>query len=474
MRLWMLLPVLAVACGDKDQSIEDDDDDDSDETIVDTLECETDSDCDGSEICEASECVPGDRNNSVDEAETLLPDDESDGYFINPSGDEDYFSYTSDGGEFIRIAITSPDESKSDVDVYDTYLTLRNPDLRVIAEVDNYPTGAALSSADSILYAYLAEAGTYTLVVEDNGTYIGESAYGDNRYEYSIEISTWSNHTEEDDAVDDPGLDIDMESANSYYAIGVALEEEGDSDFVALDLPYDNNRFYVYGQLDVLDGVNPRVQLHTEDESTLMDVSPLSGGALGYYPSTQGGDYILELSDEDGDGGDSEWFFVFLLQDGGDSASPVEVEDNSLAILATPLETSESSNSSGTFTVSNALGFADPYKGKDGYEIDEDWYSITAFDDGYLVACLSSSYYGSAITPTISLIDPDGSTVIEEVTGSEDENPTAVIENAEVSSGSTYYIKVTNPEDATGSPMEWYEFTLYVADFSIGSYGCPP
>ena len=29
-----------------------------------------------------------------------------------------------------RVAVVSPDESKSDVDVYDTYLTLRDPDLR--------------------------------------------------------------------------------------------------------------------------------------------------------------------------------------------------------------------------------------------------------------------------------------------------------------------------------------------------------
>ena len=97
MRPWNLLLVLLVACGDKDQAIEDDDEG-GDTSVVDTLECETDSDCDSAEICEASECVGGDRNNSVEEAEVLLPDDDTDGHFINPSGDEDYFSYTTDGG----------------------------------------------------------------------------------------------------------------------------------------------------------------------------------------------------------------------------------------------------------------------------------------------------------------------------------------------------------------------------------------
>ena len=472
MRPWMLLSVLMMSCGDKDQPIEEDDD--GGDTAIDTLECESDSDCDDSEICEDNECVDGDRNNSVDEAETLLPDDETDGHFINPSGDEDYFSYTSDGGEFIRVSITTPDESKSDVNVYDSYLTLRDPDLRIIAEVDNYPTGATLSSADSILYAYLAEAGTYTLVVEDNGSYVGESPYGDSRYEYALSIATWGQHTDEDDAKDDPGISIDVDNANSYYALGVALEEEGDVDYVELNMPYDNNRFYVLGQLDVLDGVDPQVRLYTEDGEPLMDVSPVSDGKMGYYPSTQDGDYILELSDEDGDGGDNEWFFVFLLQDGGDSASPTEDEDNGHPILATTLEINEYSNSSGDYTTSYGLGFADPYVGKKGVEVDEDWYAIEAFDDGYMVACMNSSYYGSSITPDIAVIEPDGETVLGDAEGEDDEDPAAVIENVEVNGGDTYYIKVTNPEDATGTAMEWYEFIVYVADFKIGSYGCPP
>ena len=58
--------------------------------------------------------------------------------------------------------------------------------------------------------------------------------------------------------------------------------------------------------------------------------------------------------------------------------------------------------------------------------------------------------------------------------GDEGEDPAAAIENVEVNGGDTYYIKVTNPEDAEGTAMEWYEFIVYVADFSIGNYGCPP
>ena len=478
MRHWILLMVLAQACGDKDQSI-DDEDSGSPETVIDTVECETDSDCDSTDICEANECVAGDRNNSIEEAEALLPDDTTEGHYINPAGDEDYFSYTTDGGEFIRVVVTSPDESKSDVDVYDTYITLRDPDLRVIAAVDNYPTGATLSSADSYLYAYLSEAGTYTFIVEDNGTYVGESSYGDDRYEYSLSIQTWSQHTEESDAADDPGYVMDMESENSYYALGVALEEADDVDYVSLELPFDNNQLFILGQLDVLDGVKPQVKLYSEDGDQLMDSSPVSDGKIGYYPLVQDSDYLLELSDEDGDGGDNEWFFVFLIQEGEDTTLPVESEDNGQPISANTLALTEYSNSSGEYTTSYALGFADPTVeldkgGKETVIADEDWYAIEAFDDGYMVVCLNSSYYGSALTPDIAIIEPDGETVLAEVEGEDDEDPTAVLENVEVNSGDTYYVKVSSPEDAKGTPMEWYEFVVFVANFEIGSYGCPP
>ena len=287
MRPWMLLSVLVIACGDKDEPIEEDDE--AGDTAIDGPECVVDADCGSAEICESEECIGGDRNNSVDEAETLLPDDVADGFFINPSGDEDYFSYNSNGGEFIRVLVSSPDESKSDVDVYDTYVTLRDPDLRVIAEVDNYPTGARLSSYDSYLYAYLSEAGTYTLVVEDNGTYVGKSAYGDSKYEYSLTVETWGRHTEDEDSADDPGYTLDMDTANSYYALGVALETKGDVDYVELELPFNNTPFYVLGQVDVLDGVEPSMRLLNESGEPLIDASPISGTSTAYRPIISSG-----------------------------------------------------------------------------------------------------------------------------------------------------------------------------------------
>jgi hypothetical protein len=91
-----------------------------------------------------------------------------------------------------------------------------------------------------------------------------------------------------------------------------------------------------------------------------------------------------------------------------------------------------------------------------------------------MVLCMNSSAFGSALTPDVAIIDPDGETVLAEAEGEEGEDPTAALENIEVSGGDTYYVKVSSPESAEGTAQEWYEFMLYVADFEIGSYGCPP
>ena len=129
----------------------------------DSLECELDTDCIGSQICESNTCVDGDRNNSPEEAQSLLWDDPTTG-FINPAGDEDFYVFTSGGGEYVRITTTQ------NFDGADTVVTLRNSAGQVVAWSDDYPTGSSISTFDSAVYAYLAVADDYVLTVEDAST----------------------------------------------------------------------------------------------------------------------------------------------------------------------------------------------------------------------------------------------------------------------------------------------------------------
>ncbi len=460
-----MLLSLVISCGDKDSPIEDDGGSDDSGTVL--PDCTTDTDCEDYEICEAEECLDGDRNNAADEAEELT--DSIEGQFINPAGDIDYFTFTSEGAEFVRIITVSPEEEETDV--YDTYLTLSGPDGAVVASVDNYPTGGSVSSGDSVLYAYLHEAGQYTIAVEDNGPYVGESAYGDDYYEYSLSVSTWSRYTEEDDAYDDPGYELNLSSDDDYSftAIGVVLDSPGDVDYVEIDFPVDESRLYILGQEETPSGLTTSMKMYDEDGEVVMSRSPIGDGNFTYAPILDDGNFILELTDADGAGGDGEWFFVFVYFTEDSSTYPLETEANDSPLLATTLETTLSSSEE--YTVSGGLGFADAPA--EPATADEDWYAIEAFSDGYLVVCLNSEYYGSAIAPDIAIIDGDGETVLEEEDG-DDGYPTAAIENVEVEEGETYYLKVTHPEDAAYTPLDWYEFVLYVAEFEVNSYDCPP
>lgn len=471
MRSSLLMLSLAAlsACGDKDVSIDDSTDTEPED---DGVECVEDDDCNDWEICEDSVCEDGDRNNSADESITLAWDDgPSREHYINPAGDVDYFDISSPGGEYLRVRTITPE----DEDGYDTIVTIRDPDQRILARVDNYPTGAVFTSSDSTIYAYLPVDGTYTIEVEDIGS-VSDSddleAYGSRDYTYTIQVDTWGSGTSEDDASDDPSLEYEFTAsdAGSYWPLGVALETEGDVDYVNFSFPYDNARFILYAQSDSYNDAVPLVRIYDADDNLVSEMSDITGGRDKYTPALSAGDYRMEITDVDGAGGTENWFFLYMSYGSEDTTYDAEVESNDTWSTATVLETTENTTESGgAYTASTAMGFADEKK----KGVDEDWYQITAFDDGYLVSCMVSNYFSSTVAPTIALIDGDGETVLEEISGT-DEYPTAVLENVEVSAGQTYYVRFTHADGGDTGLMAWYEFNVFVADFEIASYGCPP
>ena len=187
-KLGLVLALVLFGCG-KDEPIEDGSTgvgsgDGGDEGGDDggEYDCESDDECSSWEICESQECVDGDRNNSLDEAEGILWDDATSGY-INPADDVDYYTFTAEGGEYIRVSVTNDSEEG------DTVLVLRNPSGKTHAVVDNHPTGGSVSTYDSVMYAYLDEAGTWSLSIEDVGSYSGSVAYAREKRALMILIS---------------------------------------------------------------------------------------------------------------------------------------------------------------------------------------------------------------------------------------------------------------------------------------------
>ncbi len=430
-------------------------------------DCVEDGDCGSGQICEDEACEDGDRNNSIEEAESLLWDSEASGV-INPVADVDFFSFVAEGGEFVRInsALSVEDREAADELGFDTAITLRDPTGKVVASVNDYPTGGRVNTYDAVLYAYLADAGTYTLQVEDLGTYDGsKSPEGAAEYGYTVSLAETGSHTREPDALDDPSLDVDISGGNTLYAVGVVLEEDGDSDWVDLSFPYGEAGLTVLGTAD-LGGSDayPEVRLYNNDGELLTDKVGVGPEGIGFYPSMSDNRYLLELADAYGTGGAEHWYFVFLLaQDEGD-AYDAEEEPNEEQATATGLKQFAAEADAGEYTYGRAVG--------DLAEAgDQDWYQLEGMDDGYLIACLNSSPYGSTVAPTIQVYDSAGS-LVGSATGDPDvDDGTTRLEGLAVAD-EDYYLTVTAPGDEAGLSA-WYMMIVYVTSFETDSYTCP-
>ena len=213
MRTFLLpfLLTLSLACSG-DQGIDEDDDQDTiddgdgdDSGPVDDS-CATDEDCPSWSICEESECIDGDRNNSVDEAERLLWDDSIDG-IINPAEDVDYFTFEAEGGEFVYISIEDDEDEDTDL-----VIVLRKPNGKVLAMADNYATGTSVTGIDAGLFGYIPEEGSYSVSVEDAGSYYsGGDPEGNEDYRYSLSLDKYGRTTKRVMSVT-RGTQIEMES----------------------------------------------------------------------------------------------------------------------------------------------------------------------------------------------------------------------------------------------------------------------
>lgn len=430
-------------------------------------ECADDDACGDGEICEGETCVDGDRNNSVAEAEAIVWESVASGV-INPAEDVDYFTFLAEGGEFVRISTAlTVDRDEADTRGWDTALTLRDPTGKVLARVNDYPTGVRVSSGDAVLYAYLPQSGTYSIEVEDIGTWTGSGeAIGDPDYGYTLTLSETGSHTRESDSLESPSYDLDVSGAGTLYPVGVALEAADDSDWAELSFPYGEAGVVVYGMADMGGSdATPTVRLYDRDGALLLDKEGVGTDGVAYYPGLREDTYTIELTDALGGGGEDYWFFVFLIaQDEGD-AYPEEEEPNDDTTTATELAQYLAESDDGDYTYAFMWGDLE-------LAGDQDWYLLEGMEDGWLTVCLNSAVYGSTVAPTIEVYDGEGAlqATVEGDPGADDGN--TVLENLSVAEAD-YALVVRAPDEETGGLDAWYMMTVFTSTFEVGSYGCP-
>lgn len=437
--------------------------------------CQQDADCPSGTICEDDSCMDGDRNNSLEEAEALLFDESASGT-INPVGDVDYFTLVSPGSEFLRLATVL----EEDVIDYggDTALVLRDPSGRVVAAVDDYPTESRVSGADSVIYAWLDEPGTYTVSVHDNGDYFedpDDPADGFRAYEYSLSVSEWTRGTSDPDALESPSVVFTMENQRSWVSTGVVLEADGDSDFLRIDVAsaLTDSHLVLDGNRD-LTGSNlvPRFRVFDETGTLILDKNDVGPSGKALVPFIEGGtDYVVEVSDAAGAGSSAHWTFAHFIAvpddyDGSTFERESGVHD-SLETAQSLTQNASSTSGGNDYSYANLFGTL----GTAGVS---DWYALEAgYGTNYVGLCLAAGVYGALSEVTIELYDADGS-LVETVTDATEAPAPADLyrANAPVGDGAVY-LRVVPGEESGGRAGDWYMLTAYIASFEASSYGCP-
>lgn len=459
----MLLLALLACTGEKD--LDEADDGDDTRTSGET-ECVDDEDCGTGRICVSGACVDGDRNNAPGEAEALLWGDTVEGV-INPDDDVDFYVFTAEGGEYVRVTTTVPEDES-----FDTVVTLRDGSGKVVTSADAFATGTGVTGVDAVLFAYLAEAGDYTLEVQDVATASGEGGDGYPDYTYTLSLEEWPEACVEIDARDAPGSSQSLSDARIWYSVGARLDP-GDTDWIAVGFGLDGQNLYVDGNADLSGSdATPRVRLWDGAGNLLGEKVNVGPDDYLLYPHLADGDYLVELTDDAG-GGENAWTFAHLISrpdvDGYPFTASAEPDDDQEQANALPL--TEWENSGG-----------DPYVQAQGQGTldapgDEDWFYLDSpYEDGGLVFCLSSAVWGSLAAPDVTVQDDAGNQLGADE-GSMTAVPNANLDNMNIDAGRVF-IRISAPADAVTGPGAWYRFYVYAASFAVsdyadGGYGCP-
>lgn len=416
--------------------------DDSTPPVDDT--CETDDDCSSTSICEDSDCVTGDRNNAIDEAESILWDNPVEGT-LQQDDDQDFFRFTAEGGEYIRVQTIVENEE------LDTIVSLYTPAGKLHAQENDHALGSVLTY-DTVLYAYLPEPGDYTLLVESL------DGAGGTSFDYELEMTEFNNYTVETDSRSSPGETIATESGY-FYAVGYVLEEEGDVDYVQLDLPYDDCPVLVTGGAYATNSdVTAEIELYNSDADLLLRKTEPVPGDEAFYFEVDDGQAVIAISDALGGGSASHWGFVFVrIYDQG-YHYPYETEPNDVQGESNGMEFTWESNGEGQLGTALVWGVMDS-------DDDEDWFHIDIDEGNYLYVNGTADSFGSLIDAETALYDEDGELVAGGDSTGQDDLFSDIGQIGPLEAG-RYAIQVTDANGGEG-PSTYYRFTAFQSDYSF-------
>lgn len=441
----LFLVVFGTACN-KDN---DDDSTETGETAAPEPECtsEDTSACLTYEICGEGECIVGDENNDVTEAEALLWESDAAAY-LQSDDDVDYFSFTAAGGEFVRVST----EAIGTDETMNTIVTVYDPNGKVHQIEDEHAAGS-VSNYDTVLYTYLHMPGVWIIAVQD------VDGYGSTTAQYNVKVSETGGKTQESDSLLDPGYTFEATKANTFWAVGVLLGESGDSDWIEIDLPWENCPVYVQGS-QYVGGTDATatVEFFLPDGTQLNRKEGLGPEGTAMYPEVDGKKLILSASDANGGGGDNHWFFLFISIGEGGYSYTQESEPNDLLSEANSLDSTWTTNDDGA-PYAYATGW-----GTLEWEDDEDYFYVTVEQDQYLQVWGTAGSLGSLLDAEVEVFDPNG---VSLKSGTDGDDNFPDLSNIGPLDAGNYAIRVRH-EDVDGSGPAWfYRFSIFQTGYTV-------
>lgn len=314
--------------GDDDDTVAPPDDDDD-------AQCSGDYDCafaSGLEICsDSGQCVEGDRNNSIAEAQ-LMEMNSSSSLPLAPAGDVDWFSFYGTPGDLVLLS-----SNADDTDLLDTFLVFADADGTVVAYNDDFDRVSSIAP-DSRLYTGVASQGLWYFAVQDRRTWVNDPSdppSGGPDYGYTVSL----NSAEPDNYItvstsgdDSAATAVTWDVVETYvnYSAGGMLEPELDEDWFSVAVsPGEVLRLYGFPNSGSLGSIE--VEVYLADGVTLVDrwfdlTWETSNRA--FVPVLEEGPYYLRVREADGLGGFDYWYYLHAAKNPAKEGAPPEVEPN--------------------------------------------------------------------------------------------------------------------------------------------------
>lgn len=402
--------------------------------------CVEDVECAAYQFCnEGGFCEDGDNDNDKEGATGILWEDPEDGW-LNSSDDEDWYSFSSEGGEWARLQ-TICAESDTRVDLY-------SPSGKLHAGEDNHPLGS-VSTYDTVMMAYLSEPGEWLVKVSPGPEHGGPATY-------ELELLPFGAVSTDDD-MDEPSLDITLSNSN-INNFGVLLEEDGDADWFRYTVT-PGAAMYIAGSADSRDSdLTPVVEMMLPDGTPLFYKESPTGLDRGVHFRIEASEILLKVSDVDGKGGANSWATLHSYEVSWYEQDQVEEEPNDSSGEETALPVTMDKDDEGRDRgTSRGLGVLD----SDG---DVDRFAIDIIDGNSLYINGTADAYGSLLSDSVvRVLDDQGSVIAEGEVDTEQDLFADVAYVGPLVAG-TYTIEVRS-ESAIGGPGSYYRFTAFQKNF---------